>query len=444
MIRKKGPKAIKVWKEVQNLVVKREQFQKASALYDEQVKALAALDQQLDACKTLQAQAEDPKVNFLQREYAALADRRSYLAELLAELEEKKGAVEGLRAFGFKFVSELYKHIHADNDQPIHELFFHLSNERAKADRETIEADSNFSKLFKTYSKTKNNLDIDAKLAEAQRRLSKGPESIPGFRMGPNRPEATRDSVVFESFEDRIGERNRVVRLALFHQVKRKTKTKDHRQILRQVEAMKGKPEPSVEADESINSDINESVLSDLEGDKPGGRVLKRNFTTLKISFKVDIHNAPTKPDGFFQVRKDRIYRTFHLHEMAFHLAQKAVCGVQLTFLDMEDGTLYVGQMHGVPGDHTQRLSFEKTELIEKIHFAADAREIIHIEFETTLGKHFTVGKSRKEAVGLGLTLVNRYFSDKDSLFSFFAGFNRITRRVAYLRFLFVRKNMLR
>lgn len=383
------------------------------------------------------------------------------LNELILELDDKKLALDGLKGFAFKFVSELYKHIKNKDDKPIHDLFFHLNADKNKNDKEDGDddnSDNDIGKLFKTYSKNKANQGQPAlrnsfvkrgSIPSAENHNSKAP-FIPTFKTDRFR----RSSLGVQMIEEDDIETEKVVRLKMYTNLKKKMKVIGKGQIEQLMAAQhKNGSAVKTEEPEDINSDINESVLEELDDsfsddpilvDAKGTKTRKRDFTTIKISFKIDIQNAPTKPSQTIAIKKDRVYKIFHLREIEFHFDKKGLCGVQLTFYDKDEDALFIGEMHGIQGSEIERIRFEMNELIDKIKFASDHQEIHSIEIETTLGRVVVIGKSRKEAMAIGLQYVNRYFSDKEMLYSFFACFNKLTKRIAFLRFLFVRKNKLK
>jgi hypothetical protein len=235
--------------------------------------------------------------------------------------------------------------------------------------------------------------------------------------------------------------------------VKRQNKIKDPKKafkLLTQMEFSQTINMNDSDSEQSIDSDIHNSLLDELDDDNlsvidgKSSKPKTRNFTTIKISFKIDtVAVAPTgKPEPLI-IKKDRIYKSFHLVDIEFCLQNNSICGVRLIFFDLVDEAYFAAQFHGQMGNSIQKAHFEKGELINKIHFASDTKEIHHIEIITTNGRSIVIGKTRKVAEEMKLAIVNRYFSDKDMLYNFFAGFNKQTRKIAYIRFLFIRKNII-
>lgn len=457
--KKANAQARKIIIDLESFMFKREKFQKVHVENKECENTYLFLTKEEDKIKNEANKGDDLNSGALAKEIAVLNELKTRLAQCMADLDNKKDSLDAIKDFANKFVTEILQRV--GNDNQVRMIDLELLAARSFGHKSLDSSDGeDFDKLDQL---RKNSTGV-----KPNRRSSAMGADM--FKSMMNKKEKKNTKITSSDFDGRLSStldrRNRVATpmlanygnkkvhiLKTLQKVKRQNKIKDPKKafkLLTQMEFSHMVNMSDSDSDQSIDSEIHNSLLDELDDDNLSvidGKSAKpktRNFTTIKISFKIDIVaiQSALKPEPLI-IKKDRIYKSFHLVDIEFCLQNNSVCGVRLIFYDLVDEAYFAAQFHGQMGNSIQKAHFEMGELINKIHFASDTKEIHHIEIITTKGRSIVIGKTRKVAEEMKLAIVNRYFSDKDMLYNFFAGFNKQTKKIAYIRFLFVRKNLI-
>lgn len=453
--KKAAVQARKIVQELQNFVFKKEQSLKVVQLNKESEVQFLQLSKEEEKYRLENLKSNDPQINYIGKELSILSELKLKLMGCMAELEERKECLDTLKIFASKFVTEIYEKGPRSADTKILDFAKFLGKDLGgKKNEQDYEFDNKLDGLRQSLVSFKKNKQKKENGEDLYRSLSSPKELAKRAISNDNLNLKSILRTKSPKFEKPvITPHKKVLRLKDLTKIKKKANTKDHKKLFNlvcQIDA--NHKSDNSDSEGSIDSNIHNSVLDELDDEghleetiigenKKNAGPKTRNFTTIKISFKIDtIHTNPVDVNSLL-VKKDRIYKTFHLSEMEFHLKDFSLCGIRLTFYDHLDDAFYLGKFHGQTGSLVQKFHFEKGEFIEKLHFASDIHAIHHIEIVTSHHRNFVIGKQKKDVQAMGLPVVNRYFSDKDMLYNFFACFNKKTRKINYIRFLFVRKN---
>lgn len=451
-------KAIKVMKEIVNLRFKNDFYQKINFSNKELETELDNIYKKNKTLKMTSRKKSQRRGSGFSKEAMTVQELQAHFTELTVELEDKRNSLDGLRHFSSKLVAELSKHLknyEVINEPPIltHRDTTHKELSLSDEDNKDPDKLPNFFQVPPHQPprclKVTHHVKKDPELSIVNRKHSSLPLVVKVSTTAFKKPEKLKHENI------------KIIQSENFSHLQKSYQKIPNKHILGKLDPhykTNTKKEESGE-EASVNSDINSSMLDELDDivdkdlieTKQKDQKPQRNFTTLKISFKIEtrINTAQNLVDKTAQnlkplsIKKDRIHLSFHLQEIEFHLSKNTLVGVRLIFYDSKDGVLFTGEFHGIKGEVSQRIIFQKGELIKKVHFASDDFAIHHIEILTTLNKSFLVGKNLEEVTFMGLMIVNRYFSEKDILYNFFAAFNKKTQKIEFIRFLFVRKNMI-
>lgn len=456
--RKANFQARKIVVDMESFMFKKEKYLKLNLEGKDSEAHYASLTREEERLRNDNAKTDENQNGILSKEMTILNELRNRLAACMEDLEGKKESLDAIKDFANKFVHEVLQRLPDANKIKLFDLEMlanrSLGSRHNDSDNEfDIDLDS-IKRTNQTHKKSRhasiaNNDMFHSMMSKVGKDKPKIGSNAFGKRLTTYEKRRKSEIPSVNGYGDK-----KIHQLHDFTKLKKKNNIKDPKKafkLLTQMEFTHTIDYSESDSDQSIDSDVHNSVLDELDDDNDalsvidakGAKTKQRNFTTIKISFKVDIVTLPSGTPVPLIIKKDRIYKSFHLNDIEFYLENNGICGVRLIFFDPVEDVYFAAQFHGTAGKQIQKAHFDKGELINKIHFASDIREIHHIEIVTTKGRSIVIGKTRKAAEDMKLAIVNRYFSDKDMLYNFFAGFNKQTRRIAYIRFLFIRKNLI-
>ena len=209
------------------------------------------------------------------------------------------------------------------------------------------------------------------------------------------------------------------------------------------------------EEKQTAGSDISQSIIDEAkedlrvkmikknnsdykEGDEFKFKVVVPSFYPVKVSFKVGI-----KEENFGKqnvvLKKDRIFKNFHIHEIESHFSKNKLCGLRVLLKNDRNNFLLGGNFHGRIGDFMDVCRFEPNEGILKIEIGYDQKSIRSLGFITSLGRKHDVGMERQNAKTKKLEVISRYYPQELMLCKFFCQFNKATGYIDFFRFMFIR-----
>jgi hypothetical protein len=164
---------------------------------------------------------------------------------------------------------------------------------------------------------------------------------------------------------------------------------------------------------------------------------VKPKFIPIKISFIIGIQENSLKYK--MTDTKERIYKSFEIREMIWHLKEGAIVGLQMYFYNNKDRFYLQGKLHGVEGDRTEKFILKPREMFNKLEFINDEKQILLVKLSTNLARNFKTGKDKKALLKNGHRLISRYFPKEVKLCKFFSSFDPQSQRLVNLRFMYVR-----
>lgn len=207
---------------------------------------------------------------------------------------------------------------------------------------------------------------------------------------------------------------------------------------------------------ESVGSDIDASLLEDIEEELVEKGIIKcesvqqlstegvfstaklpKSFIPIKVSFKIGVEKK--FEESGIQRKRDRIYRKFAIREIHWFLENGRIVGLRFLFLHLTERFFIEGQLHGKESEHREVFSLKENEIFSTIRFVTDQAHLLHVRLITSYGRQFKVGRKFKELMAEGKSSVVRYFPKEIMLFKIFSVFDTLNQSLAEIRFLYVR-----
>lgn len=244
--------------------------------------------------------------------------------------------------------------------------------------------------------------------------------------------------------------KNKVIRLEDYKILKNENKEKTEEE-LKEMLLNTVHDEESLEEDNgSFNSDINESLLEELDKDidvkAANGTVnrqsftkIKRNYFPVKVHFQIGVNNWEDNLEKQHIIKKDRIYKDFKIQNIGWYFENGSLCGLRMTFYNPVGGIALVGRFHGIRGSQFVKTEFRENEFMERIDVANSDEGIKCINIKTNLGNEVELGISRSECSSIGLRIISRYFPRQLFLYNFFTRYNSSLKKIQNIRFLYVK-----
>ena len=273
----------------------------------------------------------------------------------------------------------------------------------------------------------------------------------PSFRVIQNQAKSKISMNSVSLIEDPKHPKTIILLLEDFKNLKKANRDKNNEQIRQLLLATTNNLDIDISEDiQSTTSSISESFLEDIDLDINQNQKIrhkslfnpqkiKRNYNPIKISFIIGVSENLNLKAGHFLIQKDRIYKDFKIHEIQWHLCDKILCGVRITFINYHLRLPLVGHFHGVRGDELVKTVLSEFEWPTQIEVAAGDDAILYLKIFTSFGNQTKIGIDKNQAVQKGATLVLRYFPKEVFLYNFFCKFNLESNHIENIRFLYIR-----